>query len=174
VSVGAIVSVVASGFVIGSLGRLAVPGPDPMPFSLTVLIGFCGSSVGTIAAAGIYGENHIFDTPTNVFVTLLLEIAVATLIVAAYRLVIQRRPLFGPDAYRFPTRGVGVARMRRRLGRLGIDPDQPGRRGWGRSKQRELSAHEAADELASLRDLHDKGALSDEEYEQARQRLHRY
>jgi Short C-terminal domain len=64
--------------------------------------------------------------------------------------------------------------MRQRLERLGIDPDQPGRRGWDRPKQRELSANETADELARLRDLHDKGALNDDEYEQARQRLRRY
>jgi hypothetical protein len=37
-----------------------------------------------------------------------------------------------------------------------------------------LRPEEQADELEKLRDLHDKGVLSDEEYERARQRLRRY
>jgi hypothetical protein len=37
-----------------------------------------------------------------------------------------------------------------------------------------LSANETADELARLRDLHNNGALTDDEYEQARERLRRY
>ena len=34
---GALLSIVFSGFLIGALARLALPGPDPMPFWLTVL-----------------------------------------------------------------------------------------------------------------------------------------
>jgi uncharacterized membrane protein YeaQ/YmgE (transglycosylase-associated protein family) len=175
VSLSAIVSVIAAGFLIGSLGRLAIPGPDPMPFWLTVLIGFCGSLVGGAVAAGIYGASRILDRPSHVFVTLLLEVAVATGIVAAYRRLVQRRPLSGPDAYRLPIRGIGVARMRARLRRLGVDPDQPAgaRRGFPH-RPGQLSADEVAEELGKLRELRDQGELTDEEYEQARQRLRRY
>ena len=174
-SVSAIVSVVASGFLIGSLGRLAVPGPDPMPFWLTALIGLCGSLAGGAVAAGIYGASHILDSPSHVFVTLMLEIAVAGAIVAAYRRFVQRRPLSGPEAYRLPTRGIGVARMRARLRRLGVDPDQPaGTRRGLLHEPRQLSADEVADELEKLRELYDKGEFTDEEYKQARERLRRY
>jgi uncharacterized membrane protein YeaQ/YmgE (transglycosylase-associated protein family) len=174
-SLSAIVSVIASGFLIGSLGRLAIPGPDPMPFWLTVLIGFCGSLAGGAVAAGIYGASHILDGPSHVFVTLLLEIAVAGAIVAAYRRFVQRRPLSGTEAYRLPVRGIGVARMRARLRRLGVDPDHPAgaRRGFP-GKPGQLSADEVAEELGKLRELRDKGELTDEEYERARERLRRY
>ena len=40
------ISAVAFGFVIGSLARWAVPGPDPMPAWLTIFIGLTGSLVG--------------------------------------------------------------------------------------------------------------------------------
>ena len=39
----AIVSFLLSGFVIGLLARWAVPGPDPMPVWMTILIGVLGA-----------------------------------------------------------------------------------------------------------------------------------
>ncbi len=38
-----IIGILIGGFVIGGLARLAVPGPDPMPVWMTILIGFLGS-----------------------------------------------------------------------------------------------------------------------------------
>ena len=171
---GAILSVVFSGFLIGALARLAVPGPDPMPFWLTVLVGLGGSIAGGGVAAGVYGASHIFDSSAHVFVTLLLEICAAVVIVALYRRYAQRRPLLGPGAYRFPSRGFGVVRMRERLRRLGIDPDRLTRPGGAGSQPPDLTPREAADELERLRDLRDKGALTEEDYERARERLRRY
>jgi uncharacterized membrane protein YeaQ/YmgE (transglycosylase-associated protein family) len=169
---GAILSAVVSGFLMGALARLAVPGPDPMPFSLTVLIGLGGSAVGVGVATLMFGAKHTFDTSGRAFTTLMLEVGVAIALVAAYRRFVQKRPLWGPEAHRFPERGFGVARMRARLRQLGIDPDRlPGRGGTSPSKQ---DPQEVAEQLEKLRDLRDQGALTDEDYEKARERLRRY
>jgi uncharacterized membrane protein YeaQ/YmgE (transglycosylase-associated protein family) len=169
---GSLLSIVFSGFLIGALARLALPGPDPMPFWLTVLLGLSGAIVGGGIAAASFGASHTFDTSSHVFVTLMLEIAAAIAILAAYRRYVQRRPLSGPDAYVFPSRGFGIQRMRARLRQLGVDPDRlTGRR---KNTSSNLRPGEQADELEKLRDLHAEGVLSDEEYEQARERLRRY
>jgi uncharacterized membrane protein YeaQ/YmgE (transglycosylase-associated protein family) len=169
---GALISIVLSGFVIGSLARLALPGPDPMPFSLTVLLGLSGSLIGGGIAAATFGTSHTFDTSGHAFATSLLEIGAAIAILSIYRRYVQRRPLSGPGAYKFPSRGFGIERIRARLRQLGVDPDKV-------TTARPSSAgpstpdHQAA-ELQKIRDLHDKGELPDEEYEQARERLRRY
>jgi uncharacterized membrane protein YeaQ/YmgE (transglycosylase-associated protein family) len=169
---GALLSIVFSGFLIGALARLALPGPDPMPFSLTVLLGLSGSLVGGGIAAGAYGAGHTFESSSHAFVTLMLEIAAAIAILAVYRRYVQRRPLTGVGAYAFPTRGFGIQRMRARLRQLGVDPDRP--TGWRRNSSSHLTPAEQSDELEKLRDLHDTGGISDEEYERARERLRRY
>jgi hypothetical protein len=56
-----------------------------MPFWLTAVIGFCGSIGGGAVAVGLFGASHIADTPSRLFVTLLLEIVAATVIVGLYR-----------------------------------------------------------------------------------------
>jgi uncharacterized membrane protein YeaQ/YmgE (transglycosylase-associated protein family) len=169
---GAILSAVLSGFLIGGLARLALPGPDPMPFSLNILIGLAGGAAGGGIATGIFGASRTFDTSGHAFVTLLLEVGVAIALVAAYRRFIQKRPLWGPEAHRFPTRGFGVARMRERLRQLGIDPDRLTGRGGAAPTQRD--PNDVAEALEQLRDQRDRGELSDEDYEQARERLRRY
>src|SRR6478672_3264844 len=113
-----------TGFVIGGAARFAVPGPDPMPFWLTVLIGLVGSAIGTAIGAALFGAKHTFDSSAHSFTTLLLAIGFATGLVAAYRVLVQKRPLTGPDARRFPRSGIGIAKIRERLHQLGIDPDQ--------------------------------------------------
>jgi uncharacterized membrane protein YeaQ/YmgE (transglycosylase-associated protein family) len=171
---GALLSIAFSGFLIGSLARLALPGPDPMPFGLTILLGVAGSLIGGGIAAALFGTKHVFDTSSHVFVTLLLEIAAAVVILGLYRRLVQRRPLSGPGARLFPTRGFGIERMRTRLRQLGIDPDHPRRPRLTGANRTDPSAAEQAAELEKLRDLRDKGTLSDEEYERARDRLRRY
>jgi uncharacterized membrane protein YeaQ/YmgE (transglycosylase-associated protein family) len=169
---GAILSAVISGFLIGGAARLALPGPDPMPFSFTVLIGLAGAAVGSAIAAGLFGASHTFDTSSHAFVTLMLEVGVAIALVAAYRRFVQKRPLWGAEAHRFPDRGVGIARRRERLRQVGIDPDRVTHRRGARRTQ--ADPQEVAEELERLRDLRDRGAITDEDYEQARERLRRY
>jgi uncharacterized membrane protein YeaQ/YmgE (transglycosylase-associated protein family) len=167
---GAIIGAIVSGFVIGAAARLALPGPDPMPFSLTVVIGLAGSLAGGGIAAGIFGAGNTFDTSGRAFATLMLEVGIAIGLVAAYRRFVQKRPLWGPEAYRFPTRGLGLTKMRARLRQLGVDPDRLGRPGDAPPKDPD----EIAEQLEKLRDLRDKGVLTDEDYERARERLRRY
>jgi uncharacterized membrane protein YeaQ/YmgE (transglycosylase-associated protein family) len=90
---GEIVAILISGLVIGALGRLAVPGPDPMPIWLTILLGIAGSIVGGMVAVAIgLGVGGIF----------VASVFAATLIVIAYRRVVQKRGITGPDARRMP------------------------------------------------------------------------
>jgi uncharacterized membrane protein YeaQ/YmgE (transglycosylase-associated protein family) len=43
------------GFVIGALARFALPGPDPMPWWATILLGLGGSFLGGIVAKLLIG-----------------------------------------------------------------------------------------------------------------------
>jgi uncharacterized membrane protein YeaQ/YmgE (transglycosylase-associated protein family) len=175
---GGILSVIAVGFVIGALARLALPGPDPMPFWLTALVGMGGAIIGGAIAGAVYGGSHTLENSNHAFVTLLLAVGAATVILGAYRRLVQRRPLSGPDAHRFPSRGFGIERVRRRLRQLGVDPDRldVSRRPDGAAPRRPVSVtpEEAAVELAKLRQDRDNGTISEEEYEQERERLRRY
>jgi uncharacterized membrane protein YeaQ/YmgE (transglycosylase-associated protein family) len=169
---GALISIAFSAFLIGALARFALPGPDPMPFWLTILLGLGGSLVGGGIAAAIYGGAHVFDSSTHAFVTLLLEIGAAIVLLAVYRRYVQRRPLTGAGAHAFPTRGVGIQRLRARLRQFGVDPDSlaSGRK----PTSSRLTASKQADELEKLRERRESGELSDEEYERARDALRRY
>jgi uncharacterized membrane protein YeaQ/YmgE (transglycosylase-associated protein family) len=93
VSLGDIVAILISGLVIGALGRLAVPGPDPMPIWLTILLGIAGSIIGGVVAVALgFGVGGIF----------VASVFAATLLVIAYRRIVQKRGITGPDAKRIP------------------------------------------------------------------------
>jgi uncharacterized membrane protein YeaQ/YmgE (transglycosylase-associated protein family) len=169
-----VLTAMTTGFVIGAAARFAVPGPDPMPFWLTVLIGLFGSVIGTAISAALFGTKHTFDSSGHSFVTLLLAIGLSTALVAAYRIFVQKRPLTGPDARRFPRRGFGIAKMRERLRLLGIDPDQVHTAGRGVHQPKPETHEDVVDQLEKLRDLRDHGTITQEEYERARDRLRRY
>lgn len=88
-SLGDVIYIVVVGLVIGALGRLAVPGRDPMPIWLTILVGLVGAFVGGAIAVSLgFGGGGIF----------IISVLVATLIVIAYRKLVQKRPITGPDA----------------------------------------------------------------------------
>src|SRR6266545_4305314 len=94
------------GFVTGGLARLAVPGPDPMPVWLTVGIGLAGSWGGGAIAAAIWGWNATTAVSFVGFIA-------AVLLVVGYRRVVQKRPITGPDAFKFPERGFGIDQLRK-------------------------------------------------------------
>ncbi len=171
---GGIIAAFVSGFLIGGAARWIMPGPDPMPLWFTVVLGLAGSAIGGGIASALYGPKNVMSTSSHVFVTVMLEIGAATALLIAYRRFVQQRPLTGPDAHRFPTKGVGIARMRARLQQLGIDPEKLTQAGHGpilQPKPTTADEPSGTDELEKLRDLHEKGVLTDEEFEAARLRL---
>lgn len=74
-----IISAVITGLIFGALGRLAVPGPNPMTIGMTIVVGIGGALLGGIVAA-LLGAGPLF-----VFI---LQVLGAALIVY----LMQRRP----------------------------------------------------------------------------------
>jgi uncharacterized membrane protein YeaQ/YmgE (transglycosylase-associated protein family) len=153
---GAIILVMFFGFITGGLARLAVPGPDPMPIWLTVAIGLVGSAAGGAIAIGIWGRG------TQAIG--LLSFLGAVLLVVAYRRFVQKRPLTGPDALKFPERGIGIDKFQERRSKMEDLVRQAQAQG--------APAESTADSnLRKLSDLHDAGILTDEEYETKKAQL---
>jgi uncharacterized membrane protein YeaQ/YmgE (transglycosylase-associated protein family) len=144
VSLGFVIAILISGFFTGALARCAVPGPDTMPVWLTLAIGLVGSIVGAVVADALGGGGYAVS---------FTSLGVAVALVLAYRRFVQQRPLWGPEAQRFPERGLGVDTYRERLRRIGIDPAALGDR----------SRVEAQRLRAMLTELHRAGILDDEE-----------
>jgi uncharacterized membrane protein YeaQ/YmgE (transglycosylase-associated protein family) len=174
-----VLSILLTGFVTGALARFAVPGPDPMPAWLTILIGLAGSLAGFGVVYAAEGKGDPAWTGIAGFIG-------SITLVLAYRRFVQKRAIWGADAYRFPERGFGVPEYRERLERAGIDPDTvsspftavapaqapqtaaasaPGHVETG--DPTENPAHF----LGLLEELHDSDVLDDAEYEAARRRL---
>jgi uncharacterized membrane protein YeaQ/YmgE (transglycosylase-associated protein family) len=165
------VSAVLFGFAIGALARWAVPGPDPMPAWLTIFIGLSGSLIGGGIVFALVGT----DTRGDLYVSILASIAVAAVLVMAYRRFIQGRPVTGPEAQRLPTRGFGIPRLRRRLERMGVDPDSIGQPGGPRPTAVVRDEHDEdlrrLENLRKLEDLHEAGLLTDDEFQAKRAQL---
>ncbi|MES1248397.1 MAG: hypothetical protein ABUS54_12080 [Actinomycetota bacterium] len=170
---GLFVSAIITGLFTGMLARFALPGPDPMPLWLTTAIGLAGTVIGGAIALAIAGRD-----PSWVAIGGFLA---AVVLVGLYRKFVQKRPLWGPDAYRFPERGVGVPEYRERLQRAGIDPDALGNPFTSpvvqptpaapAGRQGDDPTDNPAHYLGLLEELHDNGVLEDAEYETARRRL---
>jgi uncharacterized membrane protein YeaQ/YmgE (transglycosylase-associated protein family) len=170
-----VISIIVTAFFTGALARFAVPGPDPMPAWLTVLIGL----VGTLVGAGIVYAVAGADPAWTGIAGFLASIA----LVLAYRRFVQRRAIWGADAYRFPERGLGVQQYRERLERAGIDPNavgspfvparvgEPAPAGAPLRDEADDATQNPAHYLGLLEELHDSGVLADEEYDAAKRRL---
>ncbi|MFN2606636.1 MAG: hypothetical protein ABR511_01880 [Acidimicrobiales bacterium] len=73
-----ILSLVVTGLIIGALGRLAVPGPNPMSIGMTILVGIGGSLIGGIIGYALGAGGF----------TIILEVLAAAGIIY----LMQRRP----------------------------------------------------------------------------------
>ena len=142
------------GFITGSLARLAVPGPDPMPVWLTIAIGLVGSAAGGGLAIAIWGKG---TQGIGIF-----SFIGAVLLVVAYRRFVQKRPVYGPDALKFPERGFGVERFREQRQQL---------EDMARKARFEQTSAVSESNLQKLRDLHEAGILTDEEFEAKKAQL---
>ena len=153
---GSIVLIMFFGFITGGLARLAVPGPDPMPVWLTVAIGLVGSAVGGAIAIAVWGRG------TQAIG--LLSFLGAVLLVVAYRRFVQKRPLTGPDALKFPERGIGIDKFQERRTKM----EDLLRQAQGARAEADADAN-----LRKLAELHDAGILTDDEFESKKELLAR-
>jgi uncharacterized membrane protein YeaQ/YmgE (transglycosylase-associated protein family) len=96
---GAILSLLISGLVIGLLARFAVPGKDPLKIWQTILLGIAGSLLGG-AVAAIFGVIDGDDTVTagEATASFLFALGGAIGLLILYRQFVQKRPITGPDA----------------------------------------------------------------------------
>jgi uncharacterized membrane protein YeaQ/YmgE (transglycosylase-associated protein family) len=73
VTVSGIISAIIIGLIIGALGRLVVPGRQPIPIWLTIVIGIAAALIGTWIAYAL----GVGSTPGIDWIELLLQIALA-------------------------------------------------------------------------------------------------
>jgi uncharacterized membrane protein YeaQ/YmgE (transglycosylase-associated protein family) len=83
-----ILGLIAWGFIVGGLARLALPGPDPMPWYATLGLGLAGSLVGGIVAELLLGTAG----------GLIFAVLGAILLLYLYRRFAQGRGITGPTA----------------------------------------------------------------------------
>jgi uncharacterized membrane protein YeaQ/YmgE (transglycosylase-associated protein family) len=74
------------GFVVGALARLALPGPDPMPWYATIGLGLGGSLLGGLVAQVLLGTAG----------GLIFAVLGAILLLYLYRRFRQGRGITGP------------------------------------------------------------------------------
>jgi uncharacterized membrane protein YeaQ/YmgE (transglycosylase-associated protein family) len=146
-----VLSIMAFGFLTGGLARLAVPGPDPMPIWLTMAIGLAGSAGGGGLAIAIWGRDTQAIGLFSFFGSILL--------VVAYRRFVQQRPIMGPEALKFPERGIGIDKFRERREKLEETLRQ-------HQQAAQTQPHdEVMDQIRKLGELRDEGILTEEEFQ---------
>jgi len=95
---GAILSLIVSGLIIGLLARFAVPGKDPLKLWQTILLGIAGSLLGGLIA-GLFGVLDGDDTLTagEATTSFLFALAGAVVLLILYRKLVQKRSVTGPS-----------------------------------------------------------------------------
>jgi len=72
-----LLSLALSGLIVGALGRLVVPGPNPMSIFHTILVGLAGSFIGGLVGRLILGWRYRYSFGLG----LILAVAASALIV---------------------------------------------------------------------------------------------
>ena len=85
-----LIGIIVWGFIVGALARLALPGPDPMPWYATLGLGLGGSLIGGIVARLLIGTAG----------GLIFAVLGAMLLLYLYRRYAQGRGITGPSARR--------------------------------------------------------------------------
>jgi uncharacterized membrane protein YeaQ/YmgE (transglycosylase-associated protein family) len=83
-----ILGLIVWGFIVGALARLALPGPDPMPWYATLGLGLGGSLIGGLIAELLLGTAG----------GLIFAVLGAILVLYLYRRFAQGRGITGPTA----------------------------------------------------------------------------
>jgi hypothetical protein len=125
-----------------------------MPVWLTMAIGLAGSAGGGAIAIAIWGR--------GTQVVGLFAFIGAILLVVGYRRFVQKRPITGPEALKFPTRGIGIERFADRRQKL---------EDLARQVQEQRGESDAAANIRKLAELRDAGVLTDEEFETKKAQL---
>ena len=55
--IGYLFALVVTGLIVGALGRLAIPGPNPMSIGATILVGLGGAFLGGLVGGLLFGRN---------------------------------------------------------------------------------------------------------------------
>jgi len=95
---GAILSLLVSGLIVGLLARFAVPGKDPLKLWQTILLGIAGSLLGG-AVAGLLGVIDGDDTieAGEAISSFLFALGGAVVLLILYRKFVQKRAITGPS-----------------------------------------------------------------------------
>ena len=67
-----LIALAVIGLIVGALGRLALPGPDPMGIFATIGVGLAGSFLAGVVTSLIWGRNPAGITLSILFATLIV------------------------------------------------------------------------------------------------------
>ena len=66
-----LLGMLVTGLIIGALGRLVVPGPNPMGIFSTILVGLAGSVLGGIVGLLLFGQRYAYAIGLSLVVSVL-------------------------------------------------------------------------------------------------------
>jgi len=171
--------VLVAAFLVGAAARFAVPGPDPMPVWLTIVIGIAGAFTGALivfligllfaggepagpAPAGgeeLSDEEAVALGVIGLIVMFVVALVGATLLTILYRKLVQGRPITGPAAHRPPLRAKGLRRIVTRKPHRYVEETADPDAGW------------APEQLQKLVLLRDAGEIDEAEYQRRKDAL---